>query len=160
MTREIILSKGEVALVDDEDYEFLNQWKWYCNVHGNLKYAVRKVNNGDNTWTRYLMHRVIIECPKDLYTDHINGNGLDNRRCNLRQATKRENTLNRKPRSTNASGKTGVKKSTWKGRWEAYIRVHGKYIHLGSFVEKDEAIQARISAEKVYFGEFARQESV
>lgn len=155
--KKIKLTQGKFALVDDEDFEYLSQWKWYFS-NG---YAVRKINNKDGTWTRFLMHRVVNNTPEGMLTDHADGNRLNNQKKNLRNATRRENTLNRKIFINNTSGTPGVicRKRSGGHVWEAAIKVEGKTLYLGTFVNKGDAISARVGAEKTYFGEFSRKRS-
>jgi len=87
--------------------------------------------------------------------DHINHNGLDNRRSNIRPATKSQNMRNQLPGKRNKSGTVGVFWCSNHNRWKAQIRVDNKQIHLGSFVNKEDAIKARKEGEKKHFGEYA-----
>lgn len=154
--KEIKLTQGKVAIVDDEDFEFLSQWKWY--VHGSgprTCYAERK-SEGDHK--RVPMHRVIMNTPKGLFTDHINGNGLDNRRCNLRICTTAENQYNARRRHSNRSGFKGVYYDKAVGKWRAAITINQKKIHLGRKDTPQEAHQLYVEAAKKHFGEFARFE--
>lgn len=160
MAKTMPLSRGEVAIVDDGDYDYLSQWKWYCAAtSSNLKYAVRKVSNGDGTWTRYLMHRVIMGEPENMLIDHISGNGLDNRRENLREATPSQNQINRRISPKNKSGQRGVRWHKYNKQWEASIRVDGKWTYLGMSKDLWAAISMRKLAEEKYYGEFVRKES-
>ncbi|WP_124115311.1 HNH endonuclease signature motif containing protein [Paenibacillus xylanexedens] len=98
MTKEIILSTGEVCLVDDDDYDYLNQWKWYCD----LGYALKMQNDGEKR-INIRMHRLITDCPSGLEVDHINHNRLDNRKKNLRICTSKENSRNMRKIPNNGS---------------------------------------------------------
>lgn len=153
MTKSITLTQGKVALVDDEDFEYLNQWKWFAEKRGSgLVYAVRNVKQKP-----LHMHTQIIKTPKGMVTDHINGDGLDNRRCNLRACTHGENMRNRKVGQVN--NKSGYKGAHWSKRqekWKAEIRVNGKSIHLGYFNDLIEAAQAYDRAARKYHGKFAK----
>lgn len=141
--RKIKLTKGKFALVDDEDFEYLNQWKWcfsegyavrseYHHVHG-LNHRVQKLIR---------MHRVINSTPKNLQTDHINGDGLDNRRSNLRNVTKLINSRNRHHQKNNKSGCIGVFYTNY-GKYVAYVTRNRKRQHLGSFDTLQQASIAR-----------------
>ena len=109
--KEIQLTQGKVALVDDEDYEYLNQWKWYANEwKGGKLYAVRNVRKNKQYIGYESMHRLLSSNKdKKLVTDHINGNTLDNRKSNLRICTISENTKNRQIQKNNKSGFKGVR---------------------------------------------------
>jgi hypothetical protein len=152
MSRDIPLTKGKVAIVDDEDYEWLSQWKWHCSH----VYAVRRPYYGPNKKRRLIyMHRLILNTPDDMEVDHINLNGLDNRRCNIRNCTRSQNVENTSVRRDNNSGKKGVgwKKSNQK--WIARINQNGKHIHIGCYDNLDEAADAYYKKSVELFGEFA-----
>lgn len=91
MTKEIQLTQGKVTLVDDEDYEWLSQWKWCAKDGRNGNFYAFRASKNKSTY----MHRLILDTPKGKVTDHINGNGLDNRRINLRICSYRENSHNK-----------------------------------------------------------------
>ncbi len=141
----IELTKGKRAIVDDEDFEYLNQWKWLFDSN----YARRSIGPAGNQECLY-MHKLLINCPKNRKGDHINGNKLDNRKSNLRIATVSENGMNRKVSKNNKSGLKGV--SFFEGRWRAYIQ--RKF--LGYYSTKKEAAIAYNKAAQEFFGEFAR----
>jgi hypothetical protein len=150
MTKSIFLSNGKECLVDDDDYQWASQYKWHESGKG---YALRnKQVNGRSATVR--MHRELLQVHQGLEVDHINGNRLDNRRSNLRPATRQENVRNRKVQKNNKCGFKGV--SCEKGRFRAYICVNNKLIHLGMFTTAEEAARARDKAEKELFGEFSR----
>jgi len=92
-TRLIPLTQGKVAIVDAADYDWLNQWKWYASKEGRVFYAIRRDNDCGGRDIKVRMHRVILGVPTGLEGDHINGDGLDNRRANLRTVTKQQNSL-------------------------------------------------------------------
>lgn len=98
MAKQIRLAQGFSTLVDDEDYDWLNQWKWHAMVlrEGNLIYASRAVRGADGKQHPLMMHRFILNPPKGVEVDHMNGNALDNRRSNIRLASRAENLRNRK----------------------------------------------------------------
>ena len=131
------------VLIDLEDIEKVSKHKWHKSYSG---YAV--------TSNSKPMHRLIIKCPKEKFIDHINHNKLDNRKQNLRITEQKHNTKNRVRPSNNTSGKTGV---SWKkdiNKWIAYIGVNNKHIYLGEYKDIQDAINARIKAEKKYFVEY------
>ena len=117
--KKIPLPGGKFATVDDEDYEWLSQWKWHVRIKPTNKYAAR--NNHGGTPTTIQMHRQILGAKKGQLCDHINGNGLDNRRSNIRLCTPTESNRHVRKRSHNKSGYLGV---YWhKNRWNVTIRV-------------------------------------
>src|ERR1019366_9207564 len=136
--KTITLTKGFVALVDDEDYEWLSQWKWQYGEHGPR--AFRHDRSTHNT--NLSMHRVIMNAPVGIELDHINRIGLDNRRSNLRLATRRQNSANQsKKKNATASKYKGV--GLHQGKyWYASVRISGKRIHLGHFPTELEAAHA------------------
>lgn len=145
--KTIPLTQGKSAVVDDEDYDFLMQWKWRYQKG----YAVRDIRK-----KQLYMHRVILNTPLGFDTDHINLNRLDNRKSNLRIATRFENNCNRKLRSDNDSGFKGVCWAVNRAKWRAYIFHKGKHFHLGYFENVKDAANAYNEAAKSRFGEFAR----
>jgi hypothetical protein len=148
--KSIPLTKGKFALVDDGDYEYLNQFKWQLH---DVSYAKRGKQRGGKYIT-ILMHREIIKPPAGMGVDHINGNPLDNRRENLRVCEQSQNTANRGLNKKNSSGMIGVHKSH--GKWRACIKVNYQNINLGHFDNLEDAVKARDEAAKKYRGEFAR----
>lgn len=141
----------EVARVkiDLDDIDLLSKYKWRMV---SKRYAMTDVNK-----KKVFMHHKLIDVPEGMVVDHINGNGLDNRRSNLRCCTQADNTKNQKLRSTNKTGYTGVQWVESRGRWYVYIMVSYKNIFLGSYDNINDAIEARKIAEEKYFGEFARR---
>lgn len=124
MAKIIRLTQGKVTLVDDDDYEWLNQWKWQFAIN----YARR--TDYTNGKKNVFMHRIILDAPNDYRVDHINGDKLDNRRENLRLATFLENAQNSKIRKDNKSGYKGVHWHKASGKWAAKIRVNNRSIHF------------------------------
>jgi hypothetical protein len=150
--KQIKLTKDKFAMVDDEDFEFINQWKWSCAK--GIKYAARRTNN-----RIIYMHRLITNCPEKLEVDHINRDGLDNRKVNLRICTSAENRKNHKILSNNKSGYNGVSKTPF-NTWHTCISLNGKTIHLGTYKNVVDAALAYNVAANHYFGEFARLNNV
>jgi hypothetical protein len=150
----IPLTQGYSAKVDKADYEFLAQWKWQYHPKG---YAYRRqhVRLAKNKYTGkfVLMHRVL--CPNGITTDHINRDKLDNRKANLRQATRSQNQVNRGLQSNNTSGYKGVHYDKLRNIWRARVVVDRKGINLGDFKTPEEAAQAYNEKAKELHGEFA-----
>lgn len=133
-TAQIPLTQGQFAIVDAEDLELLSQWKWCAHRKANTTYAVRTVY-ADGAWKTVHMHTVITGY---VYVDHKNGNGLDNRRANLREATALSNNHNRRPnRGCAYKGITPVK-----DRWRARILLDGRRVSLGTFSAPEDAARA------------------
>lgn len=153
----IDLTKGKKVMVDDEDFEYLSQWKWQTSARG---YAVRGQWNGERKNNDIIiMSRMLLNCPDDKEVDHINGDRLDNRKENLRIVTKKNNRRNRAILDRNKTGYKGVVEMKDKFRWKRFrasIGVDGKNIYLGYFYTAKEAYMAYRGAAKRYFGEYAR----
>jgi|ERR1035437_121533 hypothetical protein len=148
--KEIQLTKGQVAEVDDRDFEWLNRWKWQAQqTRQGTFYAVRC------SGTVY-MHRVIMEQtdPK-IKVDHEDENGLNNQRRNLRLATQAQNLCNRGPNRNNTSGHKGVTWDKINNKWKAQIVVNRTHINLGRFDDVLEAAAAYNEAAVQHHGEFA-----
>lgn len=155
--KEIPITKGKVAIVDDEDFEKLNQSKWFAHYNGQNWYAKR--SGWSNTKTKYsvYMHREIMNAPSDMQVDHKNGDPLDNRKENLRLCTSYQNQHNRiKAKKNNKFGIKGVYWNKKGKKFHAQIRVNNKRIHLGFFNVLGDADSAYRKAEEKYFEEFAR----
>jgi hypothetical protein len=148
--KEIKLTQGKTAIVDAEDFDFLNQFKWY--YHNG--YARAKIGG-----KQILMHRLLLQAGPNDILDHINGNGLDNRKENLRFANKTFNKANEKLRGDNKTGFKGVymkKDSPYRHKkWAAKIGFMGHQIHIGYFYNKEEAARAYNEMARKLFGEFA-----
>lgn len=156
MTKEIELTQGQYALVDDEDFDYLNQWKWFAAYDPSPKsyYAVY-TQYGKERKINIRMHRVITNCPDGYEVDHINGNTLDNRRCNLRICIKRDNQKNKKIYKNNTSGYKGVSWSKANKKWIASIKINGCQKYLGLYSTPEKAHEAYKAAALKYHGEFA-----
>jgi hypothetical protein len=152
--KKIKLTKGKFALVDAEDFERLNQWKWYLHSTG---YAVRSDYIKKSLKTIKMHVEILGEKPgKEI--DHINGKKSDNRKVNLRHCSRSENQSNRPKNKNNSTGYKGVK-AQWTGKrftYQARIIINRKYVHLGTFKTKLEAHRAYIKKAKELHGEFAR----
>lgn len=152
MTKEIQLSQGKVALVDDEDYEELNQHKWCAMKDYKTFYAMRSIQLDGHQHT-LRMHNAIMGTKG---IDHKNNDGLDNRRDNLRKATASQNSHNKSKYSNNTSGYRGVYWDRRNKKWRAQIGVNGKQRRLGYFSSALEAASAYDEAALELHGEFAR----
>lgn len=153
--KTIDISKGQIVLVDDEDFNWLSKHKWYFS-HG---YAVRYYGREDNKQKIARMHREIMTYSGydilNKQIDHIDGNGLNNTKSNLRIVTQSQNLQNRGKPSNNTSGYKGVSFSKIINKWEAYITVRGHRIRLGYFDTAKDAAHAYDLAAVDYHGEFA-----
>jgi len=143
--KKIPITQGKFALVDDEDFDNLNQWQW----HFTTGYAARRAWPSNKI---VLMHRELMQTPKGKDTDHINRNGLDNRKCNLRICTRSENNLNKDKQKSNTSGYKGV---YWRGDQKLWLARVG-LVYAGKHKNKIDAAKAYDSKAKELFGEFAK----
>lgn len=152
MTVQIVLSKGEIALVSDEDAD-LAKLKWFRHTEG---YAVRKPSTGTVRMHRLILTRMLgRELEKSEDTDHIDHNRLNNQRDNRRVATRTQNIRNSSRRSDNTSGYRGVSWSKVSSKWLAFIWVDKKYHYLGLHVNILDAVRAYNAAAIEFFGEYA-----
>lgn len=148
--KKIKLTQGKFALVDDADYEWLVQFKWCIVKVRRIYYAIRAVQGK----TVY-MHRFMLEAPKDMDIDHINHNGLDNRRANLRICTHIQNLQNKRSSCNGTSKYKGVSWCKRDKKWTAQIEHGGQSAYLGRFANELEAANAYDKAAKELHGEFA-----
>ncbi|MHC4517368.1 MAG: HNH endonuclease [Planctomycetota bacterium] len=145
--RRIPLGNGLFATVDAADYEALSKYRWYASWHGRIVYARCREKGKD-----MYMHRMIMRPPKGYIVDHIDGNGLNNRRCNLRVCTHQQNQANRGP----CGGKSrfvGVFRS--RDKWQAGIQSRGQHYYIGVFNDEVEAAKARDRKAYELHGEYA-----
>lgn len=149
-------AKWDKVQVDPQDQHELDGRAWYIHSDRDGRFYMIGSNwiNG-RTVKRYL-HRVIMNAPPGVEVDHINGDTLDNRRCNLRLCMRRENGRNQKPQMGRSSQYKGVSWRKQCQKWSAQIKVDGKQIHLGLFNEEVEAARAYDQAARELHGEFAR----
>lgn len=140
---KIPLTQGQYAIIDDDDFDFISKSKWRFK----LGYAL----DGKGK----TMHRQIICVPCGMFIDHINGNGLDNRKANLRICSHKENMMNKKIYKNNTSGYKGVTRLT-NGKWRCVIWKDGNKINLGVFLTPEDAAIAYDKSAIVLYGEFAK----
>ena len=153
--KRISLTKGKYALVDDADYEWLNQFKWCAKTTPYTTYAIRYVGGWKNQKCVW-MHRMIMDAPEGMDIDHRNRNGLANWSDNLRIATRSQNNQNSLSQNMCTSKFKGVSWFRRDKKWRAYIVVKRRQIHLGYFESEHKAAKAYNKAAKELFGEFAR----
>lgn len=151
----VTLSQGREAIIDAADAGAVGQFNWRVQSAGeNHKYAGRsEMQNGQ--LRAVLMHRFICNPDDGQYVDHINGNGLDNRRLNLRVCTQSQNLCNKSMQSNNSSGYKGVHLHA-PGKWRARISFRGAQTELGVFPTPEEAHHAYVAAARRLHGEFMR----
>ena len=144
------------ALVDDDMFDYLNQWKWNINKEGYVKRGqYTRTKDGKYKRTEVKLHRLVLQTPKGMVTDHINGNKLDNRRENLRICTQQQNTWNQKPYGK--SGVVGVWFDKARNKYVAHIGGNGKKTTIGRYNTLEEAIDARDTEARKRYGDFAYQ---
>lgn len=140
--KEIPLTRGLFAKVDEEDFDWLIKFSWQAHERHDKRCFYATSRGGIR------MHRLIMDCPEDFIVDHINGNGLDNRKCNLRIGSQSLNSVNRK--QTPGPYLRGARKK--KNRWQAYIKIHGVQESIGYFGNEQEAHQAYLKRANDLYG--------
>ena len=141
--------EGRCFYFDKEDYDLIKAYYWSIDEDG---YVLNWVN-------RIWMHRLVMNCPPHLQVDHIHHNKVDNRKNELRICTNQQNSMNHNIARNNTHGATGVFYDKRRDKWYAGITINGKYIHLGTYINKEDAIFARREGEIKYYKEYAIQES-
>ncbi len=154
--RRIKLTRGKYAIVDAEDFEKLNQYKWHCTYNG---YACRSVyiSGIKNKKQVYVfMHNTVCPAPAGKITDHVNRNKLDNRKANLRPATQKQNVWNRRIKKENR--KTQYNGIMWRRdrkKWRVRLTINGRQRTFGHYDDEIEAAKAYDEMAKKYRGDFA-----
>ena len=150
IVRRIPLTQGKFALVDAQDYYQLSQFQWFASVSGNTFYAVRKCGGKPVT-----MHRWIMEAPAELVVDHIDHDGLNNCRSNLRLCSPVQNSRNAVSNNGASSKYKGVCRRRKTKKWRAAIKFNKKSYNLGDFTDEIAAAKAYDKKAAEFFGEFA-----
>lgn len=161
--KTIKLSQNKIALIDDEDFDRMNQYKWHAYEKKNCKgswYAMGNVKNHEGKWTTIMFHRFLMNIidPK-IEIDHADGNGLNNQKSNLRAVDHQHNSQNRRLGKNNTSGFKGVffDKRCKNRPWRAVVTVNGKRLHLGNFSTPEDAYEVYKAKAKESFGIFYRE---
>lgn len=150
------LSRGKTAIFDAADVDKVTGHLWQASKGKNTHYAATRIRHPDGRVSTLFLHRAIMTPPEGFVVDHINGDGLDNRRSNLRVATVAQNNLNSRVRRDSRSGLKGAHYDAKTGSHYARIKVDGRYIHLGTFATAEEAANAYAEASAKYHGPYGR----
>jgi hypothetical protein len=154
--RRIPLTQGKFAIVDPADYDKLAKYKWFAMRSRRGLYAVRMVTTKNGRRKKIRMHRQILNVPADKFVDHINHNGLDNRKDNLRIVTNMQNSWNkRKQRGSYSSQYKGVSWAKRPGKWHAEIYCRGRKIFIGYFDDEKAAARAYDAKAAELYGDYA-----
>lgn len=140
--------EGKFALVDDEDFESVSQYRWLLDNKGYVRATI-------STYRVVGLHQFIMKPPRGMMVDHVHGNPLDNRRSELRVCTRSENNRNKRKHRNNTSGYKGVSFNKDSGKWAATITFNSRNIQLGFYVSPEDAARAYDEAAIKYHGEFA-----
>ena len=152
---KILLTQGKVAIIDAEDAPRVLRHRWYAHKERGRWYVATSIRSG-GVATVLKLHRLILNPPAETDIDHIDCDGLNNRRSNLRLATRSQNNQNARLRANTTSGFKGVSWNKRKHKWDVRIRLNGCQKFLGYFQTKEEAAAAYDRAAIELFGEFAR----
>lgn len=148
------LSQGKVAIIDDCDAHLL-RFRWHAQRQGLNWYARRLLLRSEGHFARFMHREILGVSDRSVEVDHVNGDGLDNRRSNLRSATRQQNAANQRKPSTNTSGFKGVTWHAKLGKWRASLMARGHRHYLGLHATAEAAARAYDAAAVVHFGEFA-----
>ena len=154
---EILLTKGKVAIIDDQDGPLVTRYKWYAIWNKGTWYARTSLPRVNGIQKHISMHRLILKATPGQQVDHRDGEGLNNRRSNLRTATQSQNNFNRRRlRHSKTSRFKGVcfNPRSRLNKWYAQIKKHGRVIYLGVFTHEQDAAQAYDRAAATLFGDF------
>lgn len=160
--KEIKLSNNKgTVLVDNENYEWLSKYKWNLSFSNKrtCKYAKNDIKINDKQ-TKQFMHRLIMNPFNNMQVDHIDGNGLNNQKSNLRIVTNSQNGMNRVSYKNTTSIYKGVSFNKQLQKWESYIGKDCKKYHIGFFIDEKEAARAYNNKAKELFGEYANLNEV
>lgn len=144
------------TIVSEEDFEALSKKKWRLSPAGYAMTTIKKQRDGKIYKSTICMHTIINKTPNGMFTDHINGNKLDNRKENLRTATAQQNQMNKKTSKHSEVGLKGIRKCKTTGKWRINMSINGKYTALGRTSCLGKAIKIYNQSAKKYHGEFAR----
>lgn len=150
----ITLTMGYTAILDLGDIHLVEGINWQASVGPSTVYAAGKTRAEDGNRKTIKMHRIIMDAEKGVEVDHIDGNGLNNRRNNLRLVSVSQNRQNSTAKSRNKSGFKGVSWDAKNRKWRSQIVANGRTIHLGRFVKLEDAVLAYADGSKKYHGEF------
>jgi hypothetical protein len=153
--KEIRLSQGKIALVDDEDFDYINQWKWYARKGRKTFYAARK-EKGTNARTTIHMHQVVSKVSNNVQIDHRDTNGLNNQKYNLRVVNHRQNQYNTDKPRHNTSGYKGISWDKFRNNYRVYLTVKGKFKNIGNTKSLQTATKMYNKAATQHYGEFAK----
>lgn len=155
---EIPLTQGQVALIDDEDFEIVSRYKWCASWDQSINsfYATAHTPRHNGRRTTLRMHRLIMNAQPGQQVDHIHHQTLDNRKSELRFCTNSQNRRNSGKTVRNTSGYKGVCWNKTNCKWQANIRVNFRLNHLGYYATKEEAYAAYCAAAIELHGEFAK----
>lgn len=152
----IPLTQGKEVIVDDEDYEYLNQWKWFFKKG----YPARNITISKNKRKTIFLYNILLNPEPGYIIDHIDGNPLNNLKSNLRLTTKSQNNQNRTKSKFKSSKYKGVSWYKKLNKWRAFISVNYKFKHIGLFESEVDAAKAYNTAALTYFKDYAKLNKV